>query len=96
MAPALSIVSREARKLLKVISIYTVLGSALNFTIRVLDIRGAGNILRGDQSGFISDISFEMHHQILHRTIQKLKESEFKAGFIIQHIVEEKKWIKKT
>ncbi len=60
--------------------------------MRDLDIRGAGNILGGEQSGFISEIGFEMFHQVMDEAIQELKENEFKDLF-----KEEKKdhiWVK--
>lgn len=96
MAPPLTAVSREARKRLEAISEYSALGSGINIAMRDLDIRGAGNILGGEQSGFISDIGFEMYHQILDEAIQELKESEFKDVFINQLVAEEKTWVKKT
>ena len=49
--------------------------------MRDLDIRGAGNILGGEQSGFINDIGFDTYHKLLNETIQELKETEFKDLF---------------
>ena len=59
--------------------------------MRDLDIRGAGNLLGGEQSGFISEIGFEMYHKILDEAIQELKETEFADLFI--HEREEKKFV---
>ncbi|MCA1764024.1 MAG: transcription-repair coupling factor, partial [Flavobacteriales bacterium] len=55
------------------------LGSGLNIAMRDLDIRGAGNLLGGEQSGFINDLGFETYQKILNESIQELKENEFKG-----------------
>ncbi|MCD4680380.1 MAG: transcription-repair coupling factor [Bacteroidales bacterium] len=78
LTPPLSILTDEARKRLKAIEEFSDLGSGFNIAMRDLDIRGAGNILGAEQSGFISDIGFEMYHKILNEAIMELKESEFK------------------
>lgn len=78
LAPPLSVLTDEARKRLKAISEYSDLGSGFNIAMRDLDIRGAGNILGAEQSGFISEIGFEMYHKILNEAIAELKQSEFK------------------
>jgi len=96
MAPPLTAVSKEARKRLEAIAEYSALGSGINIAMRDLDIRGAGNILGGEQSGFISDIGFEMYHQILDEAIQELKESEFKDVFKDSSKAKVKSWIKNT
>lgn len=81
MSPPLSSLTDEARKRLKSIEEFTELGSGFNIAMRDLDIRGAGNILGGEQSGFISEIGFEMFHQILDEAVLELKENEFKDVF---------------
>jgi len=81
LAPPLTVVSDEARKRLKAIEEFSDLGSGFNIAMRDLDIRGAGNILGAEQSGFISDIGFEMYHKILDEALTELKESEFKELF---------------
>ena len=78
LAPPLSVMTAEARKRLKAIEEFSALGSGFNIAMRDLDIRGAGNILGGEQSGFISDIGFEMYHKILDESVLELKETEFK------------------
>ncbi|MCD4731500.1 MAG: DEAD/DEAH box helicase, partial [Bacteroidales bacterium] len=78
LSPPLSVLTSEARKRLKAIEEFSALGSGFNIAMRDLDIRGAGNILGGEQSGFISDIGFEMYHKILDEAILELKETEFK------------------
>lgn len=81
LAPPLSIVTPEARKRLKAVEEFSDLGSGFNIAMRDLDIRGAGNILGAEQSGFISEIGFEMYHKILNEAINELKETEFKGFF---------------
>lgn len=78
LSPPLSALTAEARKRLKAIEEFSELGSGFNIAMRDLDIRGAGNILGAEQSGFISDIGFEMYHKILDEAIMELKENEFK------------------
>jgi transcription-repair coupling factor (superfamily II helicase) len=74
----LSTLTPEASKRLRAIEEFSDLGSGFNIAMRDLDIRGAGNILGGEQSGFISDIGFEMYHKILDEAIRELKETDFK------------------
>ena len=54
------------------------IGSGFSIAMRDLDIRGAGNILGGEQSGFISEIGFDMYHKILNEAIEELKQTDFK------------------
>jgi transcription-repair coupling factor (superfamily II helicase) len=77
LSPPLSSLTNEARKRLKAIAEHGDLGSGFNIAMRDLDIRGAGNILGGEQSGFISDIGYDMYQKILDEAIVELKESEF-------------------
>jgi transcription-repair coupling factor (superfamily II helicase) len=58
------------------------LGEGFKIAMRDLDIRGAGNLLGAEQSGFISDLGFEMYHQVLDNAIKELKEEEFKDLFM--------------
>lgn len=78
LAPPLSLLTEEARKRLKAIEEFSDLGSGFNIAMRDLDIRGAGNILGGEQSGFISEIGYEMYQKILDEALQELKETDFK------------------
>jgi len=78
LAPPPSVLTPVARKRLKAIEEFSDLGSGFNIAMRDLDIRGAGNILGGEQSGFISEIGFEMYHKILDEAVQELKDTEFK------------------
>jgi transcription-repair coupling factor (superfamily II helicase) len=74
----LTVLSDEARKRLKAIEEFAEIGSGFNIAMRDLDIRGAGDILGGEQSGFINEIGFEMYHKILDEAITELKEGDFK------------------
>lgn len=77
-SPPLSTLTKDARQRLKTVEEFSELGSGFNIAMRDLDIRGAGNLLGGEQSGFISEIGFETYHKILDEAIQELKESDFK------------------
>jgi transcription-repair coupling factor (superfamily II helicase) len=89
LAPPLSTLTQTARQRLKALEEFSTLGSGFNIAMRDLDIRGAGNILGGEQSGFISEIGFEMYQKILDETLQELKETEFKNIFAKQKTKEE-------
>ncbi|MEL6987039.1 MAG: transcription-repair coupling factor, partial [Bacteroidota bacterium] len=79
--PPLSVLTSEARKRIKTLEEFSDLGSGFNIAMRDLDIRGAGNLLGGEQSGFITDIGFETYQKILAEAIHELKETEFKELF---------------
>ena len=81
LTPPLAGLTKEARQRLKAIEEFADLGSGFNIAMRDLDIRGAGNLLGAEQSGFISEIGFEMYHRILDEAIQELKENEFRDVF---------------
>ncbi len=81
LAPPMSTLTDEARKRLRAIEEFADLGSGFNIAMRDLDIRGAGNILGAEQSGFISEIGFEMYQKILDEALQELKENEFSDVF---------------
>ncbi len=81
LAPPLTTLTDDARKRLKTIEEFSDLGSGFNIAMRDLDIRGAGNLLGAEQSGFISEVGFEMYHKILDEAIMELKETEFKDHF---------------
>ncbi|MEN9913357.1 MAG: transcription-repair coupling factor, partial [Bacteroidota bacterium] len=81
VAPKFSVMTSEARKRLEALVQFSDLGSGFNIAMKDLDIRGAGNMLGGEQSGFISEIGFEMYQKILNEAMQELRESEFKELF---------------
>ena len=72
----------DARKRLSTLEEFSELGDGFKVAMRDLDIRGAGNLLGAEQSGFISDLGFDMYHKILDEAIQDLKENEFKDLFV--------------
>src|SRR6202000_1792535 len=81
LSPPLSTLTNEARKRLSAIEEFSDLGSGFNVAMRDLDIRGSGNLLGAEQSGFIAEIGFEMYHKILDEAIQELKDEEFSDVF---------------
>lgn len=81
LSPPLSTLTKEARKRLRALEEFSNLGSGFNIAMRDLDIRGAGNLLGAEQSGFISDIGYEMYHKILDEAMLELREEEFKGVF---------------
>ena len=78
LAPPTYSLTADARKRLNALEQFSELGSGFNISMRDLDIRGAGDLLGAEQSGFISDIGFEMYQKILDEAINELKEEEFK------------------
>ena len=84
-------ISDDAKKRLSALEQFAYLGSGFNIAMRDLDIRGAGDLLGADQSGFINDIGFEMYKKILDEAIEELKEEKFQDLF---QQVKEKFYIK--
>lgn len=81
LCPPMSTLTNEARKRLTAIEQFSELGSGFNIAMRDLDIRGAGNLLGGEQSGFITDIGYETYQKILEEAMEELKETAFKGLF---------------
>ncbi|MEY4604390.1 MAG: transcription-repair coupling factor [Bacteroidota bacterium] len=81
IAPPFSIMTSDSRKRLEALVQFSDLGAGFNIAMKDLDIRGAGNMLGGEQSGFISEIGFEMYQKILNEAIDELRENEFKELF---------------
>ncbi len=79
--PPMSTLTSEARKRLRTIEEFSDLGSGFNVAMRDLDIRGAGNILGGEQSGFVAEIGYETYQKILEEAIFELKNTDFKDIF---------------
>ena len=77
----LSGLTAEARKRLQTLEEFSDLGDGFKVAMKDLDIRGAGNLLGAEQSGFITDLGFEMYHKILDEAVRELKENEFAALF---------------
>ncbi|MDR3681340.1 MAG: transcription-repair coupling factor [Flavipsychrobacter sp.] len=81
LAPPLSTLPNDSRKRLQTLEQFNELGSGFQIAMRDLDIRGAGNMLGGEQSGFIAEIGFEMYHKILDEAMRELKTTDFKDVF---------------
>jgi transcription-repair coupling factor (superfamily II helicase) len=81
LAPPLSTLPNDSRKRLQTLEQHSELGSGFQIAMRDLDIRGAGNLLGGEQSGFMAEIGFEMYQKILNEAIRELKRSDFKELF---------------
>ena len=78
MAPPLSALPAESRKRLQALEQFSDLGSGMQIAMRDLDIRGAGDLLGAEQSGFINDLGFDMYQRILAEAVKELKEEQFK------------------
>ena len=85
LIPSYTVLTDEAQKRLRAIEEFATVGSGFNIAMRDLDIRGAGNILGAEQSGFISEIGYDMYHKILNEAIEELKESDFHDLFANQN-----------
>ncbi len=81
LAPPSSSLTSEARKRLSALEEFSELGDGFKVAMRDLDIRGAGDLLGAEQSGFITDVGFETYCHILDEAVQELKEGEFKELF---------------
>ena len=81
LSPPVSGLTAEARKRLRTLAEFSELGDGFKVAMRDLDIRGAGNLLGGEQSGFINDLGFDTYHKILDDAVNELKESEFRYLF---------------
>ena len=81
LTPPSSVLSGDSRKRLAALEEFSELGDGFKVAMRDLDIRGAGNLLGAEQTGFITDLGFDTYHKILDDAIQELKETEFKDLF---------------
>ncbi len=81
LAPPMSTLPGDSRKRLQTLEQFTDLGSGFQIAMRDLDIRGAGNLLGGEQTGFMAEIGFEMYQKILEEAIRELKRTSFKDLF---------------
>lgn len=81
LTPPLSSITADARKRLQTLEDFSDLGEGFKIAMRDLDIRGAGNLLGAEQSGFVNDLGFEMYHKVLDEAVQELRENEFKDLF---------------
>ncbi len=81
LTPPMSTMSRQALRRLQAIEEFTELGSGFNLSMRDLEIRGAGNMLGAEQSGFIEEVGFDMYQKLVDDTVKELKEEEFRDLF---------------
>ena len=78
ITPPFHLITVEARKRIEALELFSDLGSGINIAMKDLEIRGAGDLLGGEQSGFINDIGFDTYQKILKEAIEELKDTEFK------------------
>lgn len=93
VAPPMHNLPSDSRKRLEAVAHFSDLGSGFNIAMRDLDIRGAGNLLGGEQSGFIADIGFEMYQKILNEAVQELRQNEFKDLFQEDQAVDDMEFV---
>jgi transcription-repair coupling factor (superfamily II helicase) len=77
ITPPYSVMTEDARKRIHALEQFSDLGSGFNIAMKDLEIRGAGDLLGGEQSGFINEIGFETYQKIMNEAIDELKENEF-------------------
>ena len=78
ITPSYHMMTDDARKRIQALEVHSELGSGFHIAMKDLEIRGAGDLLGGEQSGFINDIGFDTYQKILNEAIEELKENEFK------------------
>ncbi|PRX57311.1 transcription-repair coupling factor [Flagellimonas meridianipacifica] len=96
ITPPYEVMTTEARKRIEALEQFTELGSGFNIAMKDLEIRGAGDLLGGEQSGFINEIGFETYQKILTEAIDELKENEFKELYDEVEGEKEKVYVKET
>jgi transcription-repair coupling factor (superfamily II helicase) len=96
LTPTLSALSSDAQKRIRTIEQFSALGSGIQIAMKDLEIRGAGDLLGGEQSGFINEIGFETYQKILQEAIEELKEKEFKSLYEEQQTEGLKAYVKEV
>lgn len=94
ITPPYSSMTEEARKRIAALEQFNALGSGFNIAMKDLEIRGAGDILGGEQSGFINEIGFETYQKIMNEAIDELKENEFKGLYEEKQNIDTKEYVK--
>ena len=94
ITPAYSAMTDDARKRIQALEQFNELGSGINIAMKDLEIRGAGDLLGGEQSGFINDIGFDTYQKIMNEAIEELKENEFKELYPTENNIETKEYVK--
>jgi transcription-repair coupling factor (superfamily II helicase) len=96
ITPPYSVMTEEARKRISALEQFSDLGSGINIAMKDLEIRGAGDLLGGEQSGFINEIGFDTYQKILNEAIEELKENEFQELYSESENIEDKTFVKDT
>ncbi|MAU71631.1 MAG: transcription-repair coupling factor [Pseudozobellia sp.] len=96
ITPPYEVMTADARKRIEALEQFTELGSGFNIAMKDLEIRGAGDLLGGEQSGFINEIGFDTYQKILAEAIDELKENEFKELYEEVEGHKEKVFVKET
>lgn len=94
ITPAYHMMTDDARKRIHALQQFSELGSGFNIAMKDLEIRGAGDLLGGEQSGFINEIGFETYQKIMNEAIEELKENEFKELYESEGDIETKAYVK--
>jgi transcription-repair coupling factor (superfamily II helicase) len=94
ICPPYSAMTDDARKRIQALEQFSELGSGFNIAMKDLEIRGAGDLLGGEQSGFINEIGFETYQKIMNEAIEELKENEFKDLYDDGNADENKEYVK--
>ena len=94
ICPPYSAMTDDARKRIQALEQFSELGGGLNIAMKDLEIRGAGDLLGGEQSGFINEIGFETYQKIMNEAIEELKENEFKELYADEEQPVEKAYVK--
>ena len=94
ICPPYSAMTDDARKRIQALEQFSELGGGLNIAMKDLEIRGAGDLLGGEQSGFINEIGFETYQKIMNEAIDELKENEFKELYSDENKAIEKTYVK--
>ncbi|PRZ26327.1 transcription-repair coupling factor [Flavobacterium granuli] len=94
ICPPYSAMTDDARKRIQALEQFSELGSGFNIAMKDLEIRGAGDLLGGEQSGFINEIGFDTYQKIMNEAIEELKENEFKDLYPEENDIETKEYVK--
>ena len=94
ICPPYSAMTDDARKRIQALEQFSELGSGFNIAMKDLEIRGAGDLLGGEQSGFINEIGFDTYQKIMNEAIDELKENEFKDLYPEENNLETKEYVK--
>jgi transcription-repair coupling factor (superfamily II helicase) len=94
ITPPYSMMTGEAQKRITALEQFSELGSGFNIAMKDLEIRGAGDLLGGEQSGFINEIGFDTYQKIMNEAIEELKENEFKDLYQEENDIETKEFVK--